>query len=208
MDYYDLCRLVKKNDIEKFKDFWQNYFFSKHIINNLLLQSIYNKKYKFIKLLAVKLVKQDHITLAIELGDLRIIDIYWRIDPDCIKKGEFLINAISRNDIKIANYLISRGAPINEIYENHTPLETAICIYSKNIFYTLLAAGADVNFVNSRDDGTPLARAACYGNYPALKILLKCGANPKTETMGLTPLEWAIENNQEKCIKLLKKNDF
>jgi ankyrin repeat protein len=68
---------------------------------------------------------------------------------------------------------------------------------------TLLADGADVNFQNEAGE-TPLAYAAAWNHFPALKALLQADADPNiADKTGGTPIMLAAQHGTAPMVRLL-----
>lgn len=133
-----------------------------------------------------------------------------------------LLEAISqKSSISKIEQLIKDGASVNDATKNGVrPLHYAVGMKFADCVRLLLSKGADVNLAD--DTGfTPLLLSASHGCFKVMKVLIDngaivnyCGAEgkdvPKSiRDMGyLTydPLNMAIENNHEQCVKLLLEN--
>ena len=85
---------------------------------------------------------------------------------------------------RVVVYLIEQGAPIDEI------------LHAKN--------ERRFNIMKRYGLGTPLHEAVKYGNVAVAKTLLGLGADRTIrDTLGRTPKDLAIENNDEQMLSLL-----
>ncbi len=67
-----------------------------------------------------------------------------------------------------------------------------------------LLKGTDPNGAEDEDGITPLHYAVLYRSYDATQLLLAAGADPLiTNIEGLTPIDLARDNNDEKLLLLL-----
>lgn len=103
--------------------------------------------------------------------------------------------AVRRSGANIAKLLISRGAQLDARDKaGRTPLITAVVADSIEVAKVLLAAGADIEGVDSQLGATPLSWAACAGRFNAVSFLLSKGAriNAKAGPSGDTPIHHAV----------------
>jgi ankyrin repeat protein len=94
-----------------------------------------------------------------------------------------------------ARLLISRGARLDAWDKaGKTPLITAVVSDNIQVAELLVAAGADMEGVDSQLGATPLSWAACAGRFGAVSFLLSEGAqiNAKAGPEGDTPLHHAV----------------
>jgi ankyrin repeat protein len=94
-----------------------------------------------------------------------------------------------------ARLLVSRGAQLDARDKaGRTPLMTAFLADNVAVAEVLLAAGADLEAVDSNLGASPLSWAACRGRFRAAKFLLSKGAqiNRRTGPDGDTPLHCAV----------------
>jgi|RhiMetdeSRZDD1v2_1073273.scaffolds.fasta_scaffold20425_4 ankyrin repeat protein len=97
--------------------------------------------------------------------------------------------------VATARLLVSRGAKLDARDKSgRTPLITAIVADNIEVADVLLAAGADIDAVDSNLGATALSWAACFGRFKAVSFLLSKGAqiNGKTGPDGDTPLHHAV----------------
>lgn len=101
--------------------------------------------------------------------------------------------------------LINSGAKINFVDEDgDTALMEAALVHNLSVLNTLLEAGAKVDHRNQAGQ-TALMNAATSGHLANVRALIRAGADMNArDKVGKTVLDYAIENNQEKVIKLLQ----
>lgn len=175
----------------------------------------------------------DEILKASSSGDVVAIQKLLRSNPrlaSCraISNGETPLNEAAYAGHKtIAEILIDNGAQVNEKgFLEATPLHCATLKGHKDVVELLLAHGADVNAI----DGwalTALQRAAEKGQSDIALLLINKGAdlnmaggrgwdiekhreNLNGESIGWTPLHWAVGNHNKEIVELLlaKGADF
>jgi ankyrin repeat protein len=94
-----------------------------------------------------------------------------------------------------AKLLIKRGARLDARNKaGKTPLIAAVMADNFEVADVLLAAGADLEAVDSKLGASPLSWAACWGRFRAAKYLLSKGAqiNRRTGPEGDTALHQAV----------------
>ena len=123
------------------------------------------------------------------------------ITPD--QRNEQLIDAIKYNDQNKVASLIVKGADVNHIQDELSPLCVAAMFGSTEIAKDLMAAGAEVQPVGVRK--SPLHLAAFFGNVELVKTLLEAGAsvNSTQAEYGMTPLQQAASLNQWATVEYL-----
>ncbi len=101
--------------------------------------------------------------------------------------------------------LINAGAKIDLVDEDgDTALMEAALVHNLSVLNTLLEAGAKVDHRNQAGQ-TALMNAATSGHLANVRALIRAGADMNArDEAGKTVLDYAIENNQEKVIKLLQ----
>jgi len=113
--------------------------------------------------------------------------------------------AIKLSDLKMAHFLLSRGADINfQDFQGNTPL--ILAIKKKNLELTtfVVMRGADVNLANN-DGITPLHQAAFSGNEHVVDFLLKAKADPNVKNNeGATPYDFAVVKKYSIIAKMIK----
>jgi len=123
--------------------------------------------------------------------------------------------AILKRDLKKVKSLINDGADINLISFNEgSPLHLAASIRKKflsirsrhdlELIRSLLVRGADVHAVR-RNAGTPLHDACAKGRIDVAELLLASSANinSQAENSHLTPLHYAVKNDQQEMVRFL-----
>lgn len=111
--------------------------------------------------------------------------------------------------VSTARLLISRGAQLDaRDGAGRTPLITAVLADNVEVADALLAAGADIEAVDSNLGASPLSWAACWERFKTAKFLLSKGAqiNRKAGPDGDTPLHHAVMCKGFEMIKYLVAN--
>lgn len=123
------------------------------------------------------------------------------ISPE--QRNEQLIDAIKYNDQNKVAALIVRGADVNYIQDELSPLCVAAMFGSTEIAKDLMVAGAEVQPTGARK--SPLHLAAFFGNVELVKTLLEAGAsvNSTQAEYGMTPLQQAVSTNQRAVVEYL-----
>jgi ankyrin repeat protein len=117
-----------------------------------------------------------------------------------------LLIAISRRHLRVAHYLIEKGAKVDSGGERSTPpLYLAASTGDESIVKALLHHGANTEAESHYDKETPLHVAARLGHQAVVKILLDKGASLRARTsQGRTALHLAcIEGQAESARQLL-----
>ena len=105
--------------------------------------------------------------------------------------------------------LLDSGANVNALSsDGYYPLSKAITPWMGNIepevILLLLKYGADINAVSGTDALPALHTAAELGEADIVKLLIEHGADINLEYDGLTPLDAAMEEEQEEVIEILR----
>jgi ankyrin repeat protein len=137
------------------------------------------------------------------------------------KPAKSLHDAVASNDVEEVKRLIAGGADVNAKSEDGwTPLNRGIGAQGeriKEVAELLINAGADVNARGNPklmgEARTPLhwATATISKGTDIVRLLLDRGANVNlTAEIGMTPLHWAVRNENLEAVRLLvdKGADF
>ena len=109
------------------------------------------------------------------------------------------------NYIDVANRLIEHGANVNAVnHGGYRPLHSASRRGCTALVKLLLEHGADVSANAGHYRLTPLHLAVDDGHEAVVKILLSHGGNSHApDWMGMTPIDVAVERENERIIRLL-----
>jgi ankyrin repeat protein len=159
---------------------------------------------------ASDLTPGDKFAVAIEKGDLAAVQALVEGGSKAdtlIEYGEHKITPLMKacwdGEMDIAKYLLDQGANVNATDDQGwTPLSNAVNRDRADFAQLLIDHGAKVNFKDTREF-TPAAQAAAAGNVEVVKILAKAGADLTAETMGLTPLMFAVSAGKEDMVRTL-----
>ena len=111
--------------------------------------------------------------------------------------------AISMRNQVFTQVLISRGANVDRVLREHTPLTMAISTRFTAITAILIDRGADVNLA-SRNGNTPLLAAAATGHDETIRYLLAHGADLSAcSQSGYTAVHMAAHKNKSHVLRLL-----
>ena len=144
------------------------------------------------------------LRLAVKSGKMEIVQILVEAGAD-VNMGSWppLGEAVDKNDVAIAKYLIDHGANVNAP-RDWTPLVQAPYV-SNNVEMVelLIANGADVN----AGEWSPLHGAVDERRRDIVELLIKKGADVNAKDgSGSTPLRYSIQNNDWDMFKLLFAN--
>lgn len=125
-----------------------------------------------------------------------------------------IFEAIYQHDAGRVAELLSSGTDPNALLDEQpywAPLEAAIEEVDfgapMEIVQLLIQHGADVNAWDKEHTLTPLLAATKWNNREAIKLLLAAGADPNvTNTERVSPLRWAIENDDLEIATLLLRH--
>jgi hypothetical protein len=145
--------------------------------------------------------ENDFLDVAVLSGHFNVVILF--LDKgiegypiDCID-GYPLYRAVIKNNIKIADLLIRRGADINGDMSD-APIHLAS---SKEMISFLLARGADIN-EQGIDGYTPLHNASLNGAVELASILIEKGADINTRGfMAETALDLAKNDNIRELLR-------
>jgi hypothetical protein len=121
------------------------------------------------------------------------------------KDAEALFDAVHSGSETAVRDLIKRGAGLNFERKDETPLILAIRDKKTDIAKLLLEAGADPNFAESMNGGTPLRWAVQMGNVEMVEMLINhynvdVNFRPKN---GVTALHTAADFNRDERITVM-----
>ncbi|MFD9379416.1 ankyrin repeat domain-containing protein [Streptomyces sp. NPDC059999] len=121
-----------------------------------------------------------------------------------------LVEAAGHGSTARVEALIGAGAdPDGRDADGTTALYVASVQGNPDSVRALLDHGADPNaHSDGPTDGTPLCAAACWGHVETVRALLAGGADPglrEDDGEGLSPLEWAVREEQEDVARLLRE---
>ena len=120
------------------------------------------------------------------------------------KQYTLLHYAIKNNQPVIVEYLLEKGANIELLFEEQTPLMYAVKMQHLEIADILIRHGADVNTLNVEQESA-LFFCAKYGDLEILKFLIANGANPKIkDSKGRTAVDYALKHENKAVADYLK----
>lgn len=121
-----------------------------------------------------------------------------------------LHQAVLMNEAKAVKKYLLKGALVDHQEDNRgwTPLLFAIEAENDEIATILVDRGADVNMISTKDQVSPLQRAASKGNLKMISLLIRKGAdvNHQDAQLRSTPLMWACINGHEDAARFLLDN--
>lgn len=120
-------------------------------------------------------------------------------------RGSTLLGlALEKNITSMIEFLVRKGADVNRLSDDQTPLIYAVLNRNTKILKLLLRTGADANGQNVVRR-TALHAAASIGDVAAAKLLVSHGAKVGAKSrFSRTPLDEAIHGNQSEMITYLK----
>jgi len=171
----------------------------------------------------VSVRRETPLEIAAERGDLKMVRLLVahkaRINGNYVRRsssrgvvysgsGETpLYAAVDNGHVKVACYLLTKGADINiGIRYGGMPLHAAIKNSNILMARALLQHGAKVN-ARTREGMTPLHMAAARGRPELIQLLLQTQAdvNARTPKRDETPLVFAIKGKHHAVVKALLK---
>ena len=141
------------------------------------------------------------LCLAVKSGKMEIVQVLVEAGAK-INEGSWppLGEAVNKNDIAIAKYLIAHGANVNAPEYWTVLQQTPYVGNNVEMVKLLIANGAEVN----AGDWTPLHGAADEGRRDIAEALVQKGADVNAkDKKGYTPLYYANQNHNLDIIKLL-----
>ncbi|PCD35539.1 hypothetical protein AU210_008108 [Fusarium oxysporum f. sp. radicis-cucumerinum] len=112
--------------------------------------------------------------------------------------------AVAMRNQEFSQVLISRGANVDRVLREHTPLTMAINSRCTAITAVLLDSGADPN-LPSRNGNTPLLAAASTGHDETVRYLIAHGADPAATQghSGYSAMHMAAHKDKPHILQLL-----
>lgn len=164
-------------------------------------------------------VKDENESTAIHIaamhGHWKVIDVILKKNPKFVKNllsdedessNEPLHRASEYGHVKCVRILIDNDADISSINAfKLTPLHLATQSGHTETVKLLIDEDASIDCLDTKTHGdSPLHLACINGHYEVVKILLEAGASVTvTNHRGESPLDVAIEADQEDCVELL-----
>jgi ankyrin repeat protein len=115
--------------------------------------------------------------------------------------GDALEEAAAGGNVPIGKILIDRGAEVNYVDSDNTPLIAAATTNRSDFIKLLVQRGADVNAAPAGE--TALECAAETGSFEATRSLLQLGADPNVSKKNLLPIHYAAEYGHSDIVRLL-----
>ena len=149
------------------------------------------------------------ITKSIEGNDISYIDQYVKyhgVDGTFLSNSHTILSfAICSNNSSIVKYILNKGASINLIVNNMSPLMHCAVNDRYEIAAFLLKNGAIVDLYNTHRN-TALLYASRYGNLNTVKVLTQKRSNPFFKNfVGFNSLDYAIEYHKYDVAEYLKE---
>jgi ankyrin repeat protein len=188
MDIAPILDAIRQGDVAKVRDLLAEEPALAHARTpegtSLVLMSCYHRKPE-ITALFVQCGATLDIFDASAAGDEERVKLLGEQFPESIHKyssdGFFpLALAAYFGHQGIVQYLVEKGADVNQVAENSiqiSPIHAAVSSNNLEIVRLLVARGADVN-TQQQNGFTPLQGAAGNGNIEMMDVLLAGGANP------------------------------
>ncbi len=149
----------------------------------------------------------DALVTACGEGDFEFVKtlVNAGIDVNGIGSEGFtpLMMAASENEAEIIEYLLKKGADVNQTHNGWTALMEAADEGSLSSMKLLLKAGADVNYYWRQNNPTAISMAASEGHLDCLKLLLEHGADINGIGKSMPPLHMAAEEDKRHIIDYL-----
>lgn len=152
--------------------------------DSVLFRNIEEENFTFID----DFIKQNGIDYPVNGNTLTILSI-----------------AVRQNSLSVVKYLSNKGADLNKIVNNLSPLMHCAIHERPEIASFLIKNGATVDLYNTHRN-TPLLYASRYGNLNTIKVLTQNRANPFFKNfMGYNSFDYALEYKKEEVVEYLRK---
>ncbi len=152
----------------------------------------------------------DALIMACKEGDFdfvkTLVDSGINVNSIGSKGFTPLMTAVNENEFKIVEYLLSKGAKVNQTINGWTALIEAADEDALESMKLLLKAGADVNYFWTMDAPTAITMAASEGHLDCLKLLLENGADINGVGNSIPPLHIASAEGQDHIVDYLLSN--
>lgn len=123
----------------------------------------------------------------------------------CGNTHTILSIAVRQNSLSVVKYLSKKGADLNKIVNNLSPLMHCAIYERPEIASFLIKNGAKVDLYNTHRN-TPLLYASRYGNINTVKVLAQNRANPFFKNfMGYNSFDYALEFKKQEVVEYLRK---
>jgi len=117
------------------------------------------------------------------------------LDRGATIQPSMLLDAVRKNDKDMAGLLLKKGADIDVVAGDLTPLHLAVTMDRPQMVRYLMDEGADFS---------PIHAAAYFGELDRVRgYLIKEFSVDARDSMGLTPLHWAVCGGRAAVIRLL-----
>lgn len=140
-----------------------------------------------------------------EINGDQIYNIRWFTRAIRLKGYSLLHVAILHGSMEMLDFLLSRGADVNQLDENrYSAVSVAAAIQRVSMVDRLIKAGADLN-TQTISGRTPLIQAITAQNLDLVRLLLYSGADPNlVDLKGTTPLNLALMAMDQKNLDILR----
>ena len=131
---------------------------------------------------------------------------FYSVSIEVLASSNPLVDAVQKNNLIETEKLLKQNANVNKKDDaGFTPLLVAAGLGNVKMVKLLLAAGADVNLLDSKMGTSPLHKAAQSGVIDAAKLLIQHGAfiDLQAPTNGHTPLIDAAWHRNPGLVKYL-----
>ena len=129
----------------------------------------------------------------------------WLLDRPIFGSESCLHFMAIESNCDAVRWLLERGAKVDGVAEDETPLIVAAQLGHVEVCKLLLDYDADVHAVDCIEESA-LQKASQTGKLEVMELLLKAGANPNYREMcGETALEMALPRKREEIEELLER---